>query len=96
MKTGPKACACRLRPAILRGARERAKAAGAKNIEERPIPSAPVEALVGLAKVAKADLLIVGRVGLDPIIGRLFSVLAGSGLKGSALARESGRARRAG
>lgn len=60
--------------AILREASDRAQAAGAKNIEERPIPGAPVEALVGLANEANADLLIVGRVGLDPIIGRLFSV----------------------
>ena len=60
--------------AILREASDRAQAAGAKNIEERPIPGAPVEALVRLANEANADLLIVGRVGLDPVIGRLFSV----------------------
>ena len=66
--------AARKSSAILREARDRAQAAGAKNIEERPIPGAPVEALVGLAEEVKADLLVVGRVGLDPIIGRLFSV----------------------
>ncbi|MBV9319555.1 MAG: universal stress protein [Mycobacterium sp.] len=60
--------------AILREASDRAKAAGVKNIEEQPIPGAPVDALVELAKTVKADLLVVGRVGLDPIIGRLFSV----------------------
>jgi nucleotide-binding universal stress UspA family protein len=60
--------------AILREAGDRATRAGAKNIEERPIPGAPVEALVGLAEEVKADLLVVGRVGLDAIIGRLFSV----------------------
>jgi nucleotide-binding universal stress UspA family protein len=60
--------------AILREASDRAQAAGAENIEQRPIPGAPVQALVGLAEEVKADLLIVGRVGLDAIIGRLFSV----------------------
>jgi nucleotide-binding universal stress UspA family protein len=66
--------ASRKSSAILREASDRAQVAGAKNIEERPIPGAPVEALVGFAEEARADLLIVGRVGLDPIIGRLFSV----------------------
>ncbi|ORV11263.1 universal stress protein [Mycobacterium celatum] len=63
--------------AILRDARERAKAAGAKNIEERPIQGAAVEALVDAAGAAKADLLVVGNVGLDArsaIIGRVFSI----------------------
>ena len=60
--------------AILREASDRAKAVGVKNIEEQPIPGAPVDALVELARKVKADLLVVGRVGLDPIIGRLFSV----------------------
>jgi nucleotide-binding universal stress UspA family protein len=60
--------------AILRKANDRAKGAGAKNIEQRPIRGAPVEALVSVAEDANADLLVVGRVGLDRIIGRLFSV----------------------
>ena len=60
--------------AILREASDRAEAAGAKNIEERAIPGSPVQALVDLAQEVKASLLVVGRVGLDPIIGRLFSV----------------------
>ena len=68
--------AARKSSAILREASDRAKAAGVKNIEEKPIPGAPVEALVGIAQEVKADLLVVGRVGLDPIIGRLFSVPA--------------------
>ncbi len=56
--------------AILREARDRAKAAGAKNIEERPIEGAPVDALVELAD-KEADLLVVGNVGLSTITGRL-------------------------
>jgi nucleotide-binding universal stress UspA family protein len=60
--------------ANLREARDRAKAAGAKNIQERPIRDAPVHALVDLADEVKADLLVVGNVGLNAILGRLFSV----------------------
>jgi nucleotide-binding universal stress UspA family protein len=56
---------------ILHGARERAHSAGAKNVEERPIVGAPVDALVNLADEAQADLLVVGNVGLSTIAGRL-------------------------
>jgi len=57
--------------AILREARDRAKAAGAQIIEERPIVGAPVDALVDLAEEVGADLLVVGNVGLSTITGRL-------------------------
>jgi nucleotide-binding universal stress UspA family protein len=56
---------------ILRDARDRAKAAGATNIEERAIEGAPVPALVHLAEEVNADLLVVGDVGLDTVAGRL-------------------------
>lgn len=56
---------------ILHTARERAHNAGAKNVEERAILGAPVDALVSLAEDAKADLLVVGNVGLSTIAGRL-------------------------
>jgi nucleotide-binding universal stress UspA family protein len=56
---------------ILHDARERAHKAGAKNVEERPIVGAPVDALVHLAEEEKADLLVVGNVGLSTIAGRL-------------------------
>ena len=56
---------------ILHTARERAHNAGAKNVEERAIVGAPVDALVSLAEDAKADLLVVGNVGLSTIAGRL-------------------------
>jgi nucleotide-binding universal stress UspA family protein len=55
----------------LREARERAKAAGATNIEERAVVGAPVDALVDLAEEVGADLLVVGNVGLNTIAGRL-------------------------
>lgn len=56
---------------ILREARERAEAAGATDVEERPIVGAPVDALVDLAVEIDADLLVVGNVGLSTIAGRL-------------------------
>jgi nucleotide-binding universal stress UspA family protein len=57
--------------AILQDAKERAHKAGAKNVEEKPIVGAPVDALVNLAEEEKADLLVVGNVGLSTIAGRL-------------------------
>jgi nucleotide-binding universal stress UspA family protein len=57
--------------AVLREAKDRAHAAGAKNVEERSIVGAPVDALVGLAEDVGADLLVVGNVGLSTIAGRL-------------------------
>jgi len=56
---------------ILQEARDRAKAAGASDIEEKAIVGAPVDALLDLAQEAKADLLVVGNVGLSTITGRL-------------------------
>jgi nucleotide-binding universal stress UspA family protein len=54
--------------AILRKARDRARAAGAKNIEARPIllrrVGGAAQALSRLAEEVKADLLVVGNVGL--------------------------------
>lgn len=57
--------------AILREAKDRATAAGAKNVEEKAVVGAPVDALVDLAAEVNADLLVVGNVGLSTIAGRL-------------------------
>ena len=58
--------------AILRAARERAKTAGARDIEERAVVGAPAAVLVNLAKEVHADLLVVGNVGLSSsFAGRL-------------------------
>ena len=65
---------------ILRQAHARASAAGAENVEERPIEAAPVHALVDVAEEINADLLVVGNVGLDArsaILARVFSVPGG-------------------
>lgn len=56
---------------ILRTASDRARAAGAVNVEERAVKGAPVDALVDLAIEVGADLLVVGNVGLNTIAGRL-------------------------
>ena len=63
--------------AMLHDARDRARAAGATNIEDHPVKGGPVHALVDLAEEVGADLLVVGNVGLDTgaaIIGRVFSI----------------------
>lgn len=57
--------------AILQNARERAHQAGAKDVEEKPIVGAPINALVQLAEEIEADLLVVGNVGLSSVAGRL-------------------------
>ena len=57
--------------AILREAKDRAHAAGAKDVEEKAVVGAPVDALVDLSEEVKADLLVVGNVGLSTIAGRL-------------------------
>ncbi|HEX5253908.1 MAG TPA: universal stress protein [Mycobacterium sp.] len=57
--------------AILQDARERAHKAGAKNVEEKPIVGAPVNALVQLVEEVDADLLVIGNVGLSSVAGRL-------------------------
>jgi nucleotide-binding universal stress UspA family protein len=56
---------------ILRDATDRAKAAGAQNVEERSIVGGPVDVLVELAEQVGADLLVVGNLGLSTIAGRL-------------------------
>ncbi|MDT5086470.1 MAG: hypothetical protein QOJ61_3513 [Mycobacterium sp.] len=57
--------------AILQDARDRAKAAGAHDIEERAIVGAPVGALLHLAEEVNGDLLVVGNLGLGTVAGRL-------------------------
>jgi len=56
---------------ILHTATERAQAAGAKNVEERAVAGAPVDALVDLTAEVGADLLVVGNLGMSSIAGRL-------------------------
>jgi len=56
---------------MLREASDRARAAGATDVEERPIAGAAIDVLVKLVDDVKADLLVVGNVGVNSITGRL-------------------------
>ncbi|WP_072688621.1 universal stress protein [Rhodococcus marinonascens] len=56
---------------ILRTARERAHAAGAKEVLERAIVGAPVESLLKLVDEVEAGLLVIGNRGLNTLTGRL-------------------------
>ena len=56
---------------LLRDAASRARNAGARNVEERAVEGVPADALVALAAEVKADLLVVGSVGLNSMVGRL-------------------------
>jgi nucleotide-binding universal stress UspA family protein len=57
--------------ALLKNAKERANAAGVTDVEEKAVVGAPVDALVEVANEVKADLLVVGNVGLNTMAGRL-------------------------
>jgi nucleotide-binding universal stress UspA family protein len=57
--------------ARLRKASDRAKAAGAQDVDERPVEGAAVDVLVDLVEEVSADLLVVGNVGLNSVAGRL-------------------------
>ncbi|KQY27926.1 MULTISPECIES: universal stress protein [Nocardia] len=56
---------------ILLVAREKAAAAGAKNIVDRAIVGEPVDSLLDLVNEVDADLLVVGNRGLNTLTGRL-------------------------
>jgi nucleotide-binding universal stress UspA family protein len=71
--------------AILREASDRARGAGAKNIEARPIPlrrlGGPARALSRLAEQVNADLLVVGSVGLATRSDRWLGSVPGNVLR---------------
>jgi nucleotide-binding universal stress UspA family protein len=56
---------------LLHDAAARAKQAGARDVVERAIEGVPADALVALAEEVKADLLVVGSVGMNSMVGRL-------------------------
>ncbi|MGE2712793.1 universal stress protein [Mycolicibacterium litorale] len=64
--------------AILQEARDRAKAVGAQRIEERAVVGPAVNALLKLTDEVKADLLVVGNVGLNTVAGRLLGSVPAS------------------
>jgi nucleotide-binding universal stress UspA family protein len=56
---------------MLHEAGDRARAAGATDVDERAIVGAPIDVLVDLVDEVDADLLVVGNVGVKSIAGRL-------------------------
>lgn len=56
---------------LLHDAAARAKHAGVRDVVERAIEGVPADALLALAEEVKADLLVVGSVGLKSVVGRL-------------------------
>jgi nucleotide-binding universal stress UspA family protein len=70
---------------ILREARDRARAGGAKNVEARPILvghlGGPAQALSRLAEEVEADLVVVGNVGLGMRIEKWLGSVPGNVLR---------------
>jgi nucleotide-binding universal stress UspA family protein len=56
---------------LLNDAADRARKAGAHNVEQRAVKGVPADALVDLADEVGADLLVVGSVGMRSVVGRL-------------------------
>lgn len=56
---------------ILRTARERAEAAGAVDIDARPVVGSPVDVLLSTIEDLDADLLVIGNRGMNSLTGRL-------------------------
>jgi nucleotide-binding universal stress UspA family protein len=55
----------------VRTARDRATAAGAKQVELEAVQGKPAETLIDLAKQRGADLIVVGNRGLNTLAGRI-------------------------
>jgi nucleotide-binding universal stress UspA family protein len=56
---------------VLNEAHERARAAGARDIELRPIDGDPVDVLLKVAADVGANLIVIGNRGLNSLAGRL-------------------------
>lgn len=56
---------------LLADAADRAKSAGARDVDVRALEGTPADALVDLAAELGADLIVVGSVGLNSVVGRL-------------------------
>jgi nucleotide-binding universal stress UspA family protein len=56
---------------MLRDAAQRARAAGATDVEERAVEGAPIDVLLQIAEDAGADLIVVGNVGANSLAGRV-------------------------
>ncbi|UMB69471.1 universal stress protein [Mycobacterium paraterrae] len=56
---------------LLQDAAARAKQRGATEVTQRAVQGAPADALIALADEVGADLLVVGSVGVNSLVGRL-------------------------
>lgn len=56
---------------VLNEAHERARAAGATDVEVKPVDGDPVDVLLKVAADVAADLIVVGNRGLNSLAGRL-------------------------
>lgn len=56
---------------VLRDAADRARSAGAEKVETRAVQGPPVDVLDQAVADTKADLLVVGNVGLNTLTGRI-------------------------
>ena len=56
---------------VVREGEDRAAAAGARRIETEAVVGKPVDVLRDVAETRKADLLVVGSVGLNTLAGRI-------------------------
>jgi nucleotide-binding universal stress UspA family protein len=56
---------------VLRGAADRARSAGATEVDTRAVQGAPVDVLDQTVADSRADLLVVGNVGLNTLTGRI-------------------------
>ena len=69
---------------VVQAAADRARAAGAKQVETLTVKGSPVDVLDQVVANARADLLVVGNVGLNTVSGRILGSVPQS------LARRSG------
>jgi nucleotide-binding universal stress UspA family protein len=56
---------------LLQDAAARARQGGATDVAQRAVEGAPADALVDLADEVGADLIVVGSVGVNSLVGRL-------------------------
>jgi nucleotide-binding universal stress UspA family protein len=69
----------------VRAGRERAAAAGAKDVTTVAVVGSPVEALLDVVRREDADLLVVGNRGLNSIKGRLLGSVPADATRRSAV-----------
>jgi nucleotide-binding universal stress UspA family protein len=69
---------------VVRAAADRARAAGAQHVDTMTVKGPPVDVLDQAVANARADLLVIGNVGLNTLTGRILGSVPQS------LARRSG------